>query len=208
MSDCILHGNNGSAVDDRFVFTFTAAGLFQYPEDVIIPNTVTSLTGNSAQCLAYHPEIKTLRFEEGSTVATIPMQMFTNSSGIEYMELPASLTYVDGYGFSGCTNLKTLIFKSSPTFAYTWASAANPFNYCTRLEDVQIPPDWTSDMYLSAGTYSFTNVLTHDSLVAMIANLHDYTGDTTHTLTVGATNLSRLSAEEKAVAAAKNWTLA
>ena len=190
------------------VFTFSAAGLFQYPADVVIPNTVTSLTGNSAQCLAYHPEIKRLTFEEGSTVTAIPLQMFTGSSGIEYIELPASLTSVGGYGFSGCTSLKTLIFRSSPTLDYMWPSSANPFNYCTQLQDVQIPEDWTSDLYLSAGTYSFTNVLTHDSLVAMIANLHDYTGDTTHALTVGATNLGRLSAEEKAVAAAKNWTLA
>ena len=53
-----------------------------------------------------------------------------------------------------------------------------------------------------------SNNLTHDSLAAMINNLYDYSGGTAHTLTIGATNLAKLSAEEIAAATAKNWTIA
>lgn len=192
----------------RNLFTFSATGLFMYPADVVIPDNVTSLSGNSIRGFKEHAEIKSITFGGTSAVTEIPTQAFVSCSGVEYIELPASITRIAGYAFSGCSSLKTIVFNSVPVIDYMSPSAANPFNYCTSLEDLQIPPDWTTNLYISAGTYSFTNVLTHDSMVAMIANLHDYTGGTAHTITLGATNLARLSAEEKAVAASKNWTLA
>lgn len=50
--------------------------------------------------------------------------------------------------------------------------------------------------------------LTHDSLMNIINGLADLTGATAETLTLGATNLAKLTDEEKAIATAKNWTLA
>lgn len=50
--------------------------------------------------------------------------------------------------------------------------------------------------------------LSHDSLMNVINNLKDLTGFTAQTLTLGSTNLAKLSAAEKAVATNKNWTLA
>ena len=48
--------------------------------------------------------------------------------------------------------------------------------------------------------------LTHDSLMSIINNLATVT--TTQTLTLGSTNLAKLSSEEKAIATNKGWTLA
>jgi hypothetical protein len=42
----------------------------------------------------------------------------------------------------------------------------------------------------------------------MFANLKDNTGQTAKTLTLGATNLAKLTVAEKAIAINKNWTLA
>ena len=51
--------------------------------------------------------------------------------------------------------------------------------------------------------------LTHDSLMSIINALKDYSATpNTHTVTLGATNLNKLSAAEKAVATGKGWTLA
>lgn len=50
--------------------------------------------------------------------------------------------------------------------------------------------------------------LSHDSLVYLINNLYDRSTTTTATLTLGTTNLSKLTEEEKAVATEKGWTLA
>jgi len=42
----------------------------------------------------------------------------------------------------------------------------------------------------------------------MFTALADRTGQTAYTLTLGATNLKKLSDEQKAIATDKNWTLA
>lgn len=52
------------------------------------------------------------------------------------------------------------------------------------------------------------NAVTVDSLVNIISNLKDYSSSTAHTLTIGSTNLAKLSAAQKKVATDKNWTLA
>lgn len=50
--------------------------------------------------------------------------------------------------------------------------------------------------------------LTHDSIMNVINGLADRTGQTALTLTLGSTNLAKLSDTEKAIAVNKNWTLA
>ena len=51
--------------------------------------------------------------------------------------------------------------------------------------------------------------LTHDSLMSIIYALKDYSGTTTtKTITLGATNLAKLTDAEKAIATQKGWTIA
>ena len=51
--------------------------------------------------------------------------------------------------------------------------------------------------------------LTHDSIMSVINCLMDYAGSgTTKTLSLGSTNLAKLTDEEKAIATQKGWTLA
>ena len=45
-------------------------------------------------------------------------------------------------------------------------------------------------------------------MVTMFNSLKDLTGETAKTLTLGETNLSKLTDEQKAIATNKNWTLA
>ena len=80
---------------------------------------------------------------------------------------------------------------------------SNTFGGCSAVTDIRLGTGWNY-----AAVFSFTEQLTHDSMVAMIASLKDLTGTTAKTLTLGATNIARLSAAEQAVATAKNWTLA
>jgi hypothetical protein len=50
--------------------------------------------------------------------------------------------------------------------------------------------------------------LTHDSLLNVLNGLYDLTGNTSQKLTLGSSNLAKLTDEEKAIATNKNWTLA
>lgn len=56
-------------------------------------------------------------------------------------------------------------------------------------------------------TYNFSHLtnLSHDSLVYLIDNLQATTG--TRTLTIGSTNLAKLTEDEIAVGTAKGWTI-
>jgi hypothetical protein len=57
--------------------------------------------------------------------------------------------------------------------------------------------------------FSWSINLSHDSLMSIINCLKDYSGTgTTKTVTLGATNLAKLTTAEKAVATQKGWTLA
>ena len=54
---------------------------------------------------------------------------------------------------------------------------------------------------------SVCNQLNHDSLINVLNALVDLTGTDSKTLTLGTTNLNKLSENEKAIATNKNWTL-
>lgn len=55
--------------------------------------------------------------------------------------------------------------------------------------------------------FTSSNQLTHDSLMSLINCLEDNSGGTQKTVTVGATNLAKLTADEIAIATAKNWAI-
>ena len=78
------------------------------------------------------------------------------------------------------------------------------FTNCSRLTNVTLGNNFNCDnLDLSVSTkYSV------DTLVAMLTALADRTGQTAYTLTLGTTNLAKLSDEQKAIATDKNWTLA
>jgi len=191
--------------------SFTSDGKFRYPGVVVIPNTVRSLQGNNYSGFAGHSEPMKISFEEGSAMTQIAPYAFYNCTGLTEIEFPPSITLFNGYLLSGCSSLKKVVFNSNANITNIQAdNVGNPFYNCTSLEDIQIPENWTNSLttvVISNGSANFTNVLTHDSMVAMLENLADLTGQTAKTLTLGATNLARLSEEEKAVATAKNWTL-
>lgn len=226
-ADTVFGRGKGS---DGEPFTFNANCLCQYPEEMIVPETVTKIT-SSIRAFKEHTEIKKITFKARTAVISIesaafkgcsslehitlpdtlsylPYAMFDSCSALEEIVIPQSVTSVAHCVFQYCTSLKKITFIGIPTGSYyTNTGGYSPFYRCTALEEVVFPQGWTESIAFSNGTTSFTNVLTHDSMVAMIANLYDYSGGTAHTLTLGATNLARLSEEEIAVATAKNWTV-
>lgn len=74
---------------------------------------------------------------------------------------------------------------------------------CDNLSDIQLQ----SGFNVSAN-FSNCSALTAKSMVAMFNALRNLVGSTAKSLTLGATNLAKLTAEQKAIATTKNWTLA
>lgn len=97
----------------------------------------------------------------------------------------------------GCTSLVN--FPSADAMDFSGVSnAANAFTHCTSLSYMRID-NLGCDLNLSDCP------LDAESLDYIISHAQEVTGKT---LTLGATNLAKLTDEQKAVATAKGWTLA
>ena len=103
--------------------------------------------------------------------------------------------------FYNCTNLKS-IYGFRPSENATYFNSV--FVDCSSLENLT----FASDAVISNNLVLFySNSLTVDSIMNVIAVLKDYTGGTARILQLGATNLAKLTDEQKAIATNKNWVL-
>ncbi len=102
--------------------------------------------------------------------------------------------------FKGCTALETIdkiILKSDGTHGLTTLTD------CTSLMNITIEGVQGVSCDVSSCP------LIYDSIMSIINALKDYSGSgTTYTLTLGTTNLAKLTDAEKAIATEKGWTLA
>ena len=102
--------------------------------------------------------------------------------------------------FYGCKSLVSVHLPDGFGEKIT-ISLANAFYNCPNLENITGNPNFKISFDLSP-----CQKLIHDSLMVVINGLQTVT--TTKTLTLGSTNLAKLTDEEKKVATDKGWTLA
>lgn len=112
-------------------------------------------------------------------------------------------TATANYLFYACRALKTIpsIKVTSKVSGLTgW------FNLCPELEEIY----FTDDSEIANDVRFFDcEKLTHASLLSIIGALKDYSGTSeTKKLTLGTTNLGKLTDAEKAIATQKGWSLA
>ena len=164
------------------------------------------------------------------TKAEIIPECFSNCSNLTSLVLPA------GFGeaakvitgcFRGCSSLSSLVLPE--TFGLNSYFRARCFYNCSSLQSLTLPDGFGRiSLNTSSNTASFdgcsslttitgvpqfcTNIsfsncpLTHDSLMNIINGLQTVT--TTQKLTLGSTNLAKLTDAEKQIATDKGWTLA
>lgn len=127
--------------------------------------------------------------------------MFYNCRSLPSLDLSnwdtSNVTSMDSM-FYGCELLTDLDLSSFDMSKVT--NTSNMFANCTNLTNLQAPRNINTNMDLG-----YRTLLTHDSLMSVINNLMPQTS--TKTLTLGATNLAKLTDEEKAIATNKGWTL-
>ena len=128
------------------------------------------------------------------TVDKIDAQAFICAYCLTEVYIPDNITQIGNYAFQYCDTITRLHIPASVT-----AIGSLVFQFCTRLENVTVGEGFACDLDIGAST-----VYTADTLNAIIANL----GTGAYTLTIGSTNLAKLTDAEKAVATSKGWTLA
>ena len=133
------------------------------------------------------------------------------------------------YMFYYCTALRNIPFFNTPNLS----NMSNMFNNCNNLKSIPLLDcsrvSSMSTMFGWSSIYSLTDLggfknlkinftdglnklpnLTVQSLMNVINNLYDFRANgesTTRTLTLGTTNLNKLTDEQKAVATNKGWNL-
>lgn len=138
---------------------------------------------------------------------TNPQYMFCGTQFTRIGELDFSNVTTNPYYWfqtnSSLVTIDKLICNPNMTKNYT-----NCFSGCTALENITIEPNTIGNNGLN---FNPCTKLTVDSLVSILNGLVDKSSDTSGTswvLTLGATNLAKLTNEEKAIATEKGWTLA
>lgn len=154
------------------------------------PLLESAAVGNGCLSLkeVYLPSLKTLRSES-----------FSNTYCLSKVELP-SLTTIEGSIF------KTSVIEefTFPETLTTFSDISNSFNNCPNLRKLNLFEGWKFSGLKLTSCIS----LEKESIVDMLNKLADVTAETdTYTLTLGATNLAKITAEEVAIGTNKGWTI-
>ena len=107
------------------------------------------------------------------------------------------------YMFGGCSDLVNFSSNLSNLTRNILTDHNYMFSGCTALTNVTLNGTLDCDRL----TFTGSTKLTVDSLMNIINVLVDRTGQDSYTLRLGATNLNKLSEEQKSVATNKNWIL-
>ena len=152
-------------------------------------------------------------FYSCSSLTSVPLFDTSKVTNMSYMfygcSLPATIPQLDthnvadmSYMFVNCDSLTTVpkldatsLTTTDTMFGYSWSSL-NKFTAFGGLTNLKVNLDLTP-----------CPKLTHDSLMNVINEAADVTASP-KTLTLGTTNLNKLTDEEKAIATNKGWTLA
>jgi surface protein len=149
---------------------------------------------NGCSSLTSIPQLDT------SNVTDISYMFFNCSSLTSIPQLDTSNVTDMSYMFNGCSSLTSIPQLDTSNVT----STGYMFDNCTALENLGGLVGLKVNLSLSSPTK-----LTHDSLMNVINNLYDLTGNglSGKTLTLGSTNLGKLTADEIAIATNKGWTL-
>lgn len=190
--------NFGNRTDYQYAFARWPAEIFKPKYDIKTTNTTAAfryatIPGSLKKIL----DDCGVTFVWGSSGNTNSMFYGSKFTEVPHIEGLNSL----GYCFCSCSNLETIESLGVDKLAASSSVFSEAFSGCKALKNLTI-----------IGTIKFgINVsvcpLTHDSLMSIINALEQKTSGT-FTVTLGSSNLAKLTDAEKAIATDKGWTLA
>lgn len=184
-------------------------------------NLGTELRGEPSGGTTFYENSGLQCLELESNVIKLMYRVVENCYGLKKISLPSTITINGNYNYKQCYSLSEFTFPAGLTKIQTdefygccslshitlhagiTSIATSAFDFCTGLTVVTLESGFDANLKISASTLYSRQVL-----LAMIAAYKDNSGGTARTLTIGATNLAKLTAEDIAVATAKNLNLA
>lgn len=163
-----------------------------------------SLTDVNEGFLKSIKDIGSLAFDNCTSLETIILPncqsistaAFRSCFSLTNLSIP-NCTSIDSSAFQGCSNLTTITLPNCTSIG------VYAFQSCFKLTYVDLGDNFNANnLNLSSSTE-----YTVETLVNILNSLKDRTSETAYTLTLGTTNLAKLTDEEKAIATNKNWIL-
>lgn len=202
-------------------------GLFRYWYDIIeVPdflnlNEITDVSNFFADCYSLRDFKYSGDFNATNSIAGL-FQQCTNLSGDISINAPNATSA--NFAFYLCKNINSITLTTAPLTIYgqiflnatklqsvynlnlgeTSEAQHQPF-FCSNLTNITFAD---GSIINNSTSFSSCKKLTVDSILNILNILKDLTGSTSATLTLGATNLAKLTDEQKAIATNKNWVLA
>ena len=156
-------------------------------------------------------EVKDMQymFNQCNSMTSVPLldtskvtnmsRMFSTCSSLVSVPLFDTRNVEDmSYMFAYCSSLASIPALDASKVT----NFSNAFNHCPALTEIKMT-GMSRNFDISAST-----LFTREALVEIITNVADLTGLQTRTLTMGATNMAKLTQADIDVLTAKNWTLA
>ena len=141
----------------------------------------------------YNPKYPIVIDASGNTQSTFSYSEITDTKVDITIKSQVQQTFYRCYEL---VTIKKLIVTETATFT-------NAFRDCSALENLTVEGTIAADPNLS-----YSPKLTHDSLMSVINALKDYSeSGTTYTLTIGNTNLEKLTDIEIDIAYQKGWDI-
>ncbi|WP_294908045.1 leucine-rich repeat domain-containing protein [uncultured Ruminococcus sp.] len=162
-------------------------------EKIIIPYGVTSI---GASAFFRCKKLKNVKIP--NSVKEILDSAFMYCSDITDLTIPDGVEIIGNAAFAYCSYVVNLYIPSSVKKMET-----NSFLYFNGLTYVTLGEGFNCD-----NLYLKTAKLSRETVVNMFNALADRTGLTAYTLTLGSTNLAKLTEQDILIATNKNWTLA
>ena len=147
-------------------------------------------------------------FSNCTNLSTIPQLDTSSGTAFLYMLFGCTnLTAIPQLNTTNGTDFSYMFYQCSSLTAIPQLDTTKGTNFSYMLFGCKSLITLGGFIGLSKSlSLSYSNNLTHDSLMNVINNLATVTSSTT--LTLGSTNLAKLTDEEKKVATDKGWTLA
>lgn len=119
--------------------------------------------------------------------------------GIISLTIHNGIKSIGQNAFNVCSELISVYMANSVT-----SIGAQAFGYCKNITTITLE----KDIDCTGLNFSWSTKLTAETMVDMFEALKDNTGTTAKTLTLGATNLAKLTDEQIQIATNKNWNVA
>ena len=194
--DC-LHLKKATITTDSATEFKLMMGLFSQCynlEEVTLPSTMKVINAYT-----FYKNYNLKRINIPGSIVRIETGAFFQCNSLTNITLPNTVQYLRDQAFYDCRGLKTIGIPNS-----TKEFGNRCFGLCSALENVVLESGFNANGL----DVSASSLFSVDTLVSMLNALADLTGQQAKTLTIGSTNLAKLSNEQIAIATEKNWTLA